>query len=129
VIPSVELLKRLPIREAVTFNRTRGFIDNRLQPGDGASGTSQRRENARRDGTMRMIVFLDLRISVKHLRRVYAVGMAVCGVFGTPARALAQTDKWEVDVAPLYVWAATTMVNAPAKKLTAKIENSHFMRQ
>ncbi len=25
-----------------------------------------------------------------------------------PARAFAQTDKWEVDVAPLYFWAATT---------------------
>jgi hypothetical protein len=34
--------------------------------------------------------------------------MALCGLFVTPARAFAQTDKWEVDVAPLYFWAATT---------------------
>jgi len=34
------------------------------------------------------------------------LGIVVCGLFGTPARALAQTDKWEVDVAPLYFWAA-----------------------
>ena len=29
-------------------------------------------------------------------------------MLGTPARAFAQTDKWKVDVAPLYFWAATT---------------------
>jgi hypothetical protein len=27
---------------------------------------------------------------------------------GTPARALAQDDKWRVDIAPLYFWVATT---------------------
>ena len=37
-----------------------------------------------------------------------ALVIAVCGVLGTPARAFAQTDKWEVDVAPLYFWVATT---------------------
>ena len=36
------------------------------------------------------------------------VVVAVCGRVGTPARALAQDDKWEVDVAPLYFWVATT---------------------
>ncbi len=40
--------------------------------------------------------------------RVCALALAVCSVFGTPAHAFAQTDKWEVDVAPLYFWAATT---------------------
>ena len=37
-----------------------------------------------------------------------ALALAVCGLLGTPASALAQTDKWTVDVAPLYFWAATT---------------------
>lgn len=48
------------------------------------------------------------RIFVTHLPRVCALAIAVCGVLGTPARAFAQTDKWEVDVAPLYLWAANT---------------------
>ena len=39
---------------------------------------------------------------------VCALAMAVCAVLGTPGRALAQTDRWEVDVAPLYFWVATT---------------------
>ncbi len=43
-----------------------------------------------------------------HLPRVCALAVAVCGLFGTPARAFAQSDKWEVDFAPLYLWAATT---------------------
>ncbi len=29
-------------------------------------------------------------------------------MLGLPARAFAQTDKWEVDLAPLYFWVATT---------------------
>jgi hypothetical protein len=49
-----------------------------------------------------------LRISVTQFSRVCALAVAVCGLLGTPARAFAQTDKWDVDVAPLYVWAATT---------------------
>ena len=48
------------------------------------------------------------RLSVKHFPRVCAVAIAVCGALGTPARAFAQSDKWEVGVAPLYFWAATT---------------------
>ena len=48
------------------------------------------------------------RISVTHFTRVCALAIAVCGMFGTPARAFAQTDKWQVDVAPLYFWVATT---------------------
>ena len=43
---------------------------------------------------------------VKHLP--CAVALAICTVFGTPARAFAQTDTWKVDVAPLYFWVATT---------------------
>jgi hypothetical protein len=37
-----------------------------------------------------------------------AMAMTVCGLFGTPERAVAQTDTWEVHLAPLYFWAATT---------------------
>jgi hypothetical protein len=37
--------------------------------------------------------------------------IAFLGVLGTPARAMAQTDKWEVDLAPLYLWGATTSGN------------------
>jgi hypothetical protein len=37
-----------------------------------------------------------------------ALVMAVYGVFCMPTRAFAQTDKWEVALAPLYFWAATT---------------------
>ena len=48
------------------------------------------------------------RISVTHFPRVCAVAIAVCGALGTPARVFAQSDKWEVGVAPLYFWAATT---------------------
>ena len=55
-----------------------------------------------------MTVRKRLRISVKHFPRVCALAIAVCGALGTPARAFAQTDKWEVGVAPLYFWAATT---------------------
>lgn len=40
--------------------------------------------------------------------RVCALAIAVCGVLGTPGRAYAQADRWKVDVAPLYFWAATT---------------------
>jgi hypothetical protein len=47
-------------------------------------------------------------ISVKHLPRVCALAIAVCGVLATPPVAFAQSDKWEVGVAPLYFWAATT---------------------
>jgi hypothetical protein len=46
-----------------------------------------------------------LRIVVRH---VCVLAIAICGLLGTPARALAQGGKWEVDVAPLYFWAATT---------------------
>ena len=37
-----------------------------------------------------------------------AVVVTVAGVLGLPARAFAQTGKWEVHVAPLYFWVATT---------------------
>ena len=50
-----------------------------------------------------------LLIPVEHLPRACAVVIvAVCAVTGTPARALAQADTWKVDVAPLYLWTATT---------------------
>jgi hypothetical protein len=49
-----------------------------------------------------------LRISITHFPRVFALAIAVCSMLATPARAFAQTDKWEVNVAPLYLWAATT---------------------
>jgi hypothetical protein len=48
------------------------------------------------------------RISVKYFARPCALAIAFFGALGTPARAFAQTDKWEVGVAPLYFWAATT---------------------
>ncbi len=35
-----------------------------------------------------------------------ALLVAVCGTMLTPAPAFAQSDKWEVEVAPLYFWAA-----------------------
>ena len=51
------------------------------------------------------------RISVTSLPRVWALALVVCGVLASPARAFAQTDKWEVDVEPLYFWVATTSGN------------------
>jgi hypothetical protein len=36
------------------------------------------------------------------------VSIAVCVLLAAPAVTFAQSDKWEVDVAPLYFWAATT---------------------
>src|SRR5438552_15834997 len=42
------------------------------------------------------------------LAAVLAVAVMAGGVFGLPTRAFAQSDKWEVDVAPLYLWAAET---------------------
>lgn len=51
------------------------------------------------------------RISVTYFTRTCALAIAVCGVLGTPAPAFAQTDKWEVDIAPLYFWTATTSGN------------------
>ncbi len=48
-------------------------------------------------------------ISISHLPRACALtALLVCALFGSPARALAQTDTWEVGVAPLYFWTATT---------------------
>jgi hypothetical protein len=38
--------------------------------------------------------------------RACALALAVCGVLAVPGRAFAQSDKWEVDVAPLYFWVA-----------------------
>jgi hypothetical protein len=32
--------------------------------------------------------------------------LVVCGLFGAPGRAFAQSDKTEVDITPLYLWAA-----------------------
>lgn len=40
------------------------------------------------------------------LPRLCALVVAVFGMAATPERALAQSDKWEVEVAPLYFWAA-----------------------
>ena len=48
------------------------------------------------------------RITVNYLARVCALIVAVWAVFGMPTRAFAQTEKWEVGVAPLYFWVATT---------------------
>jgi hypothetical protein len=45
------------------------------------------------------------------LVRMCALAIAVCALLGTPARALAQTDNWEIHLAPLYFWAATTEGN------------------
>ena len=46
-------------------------------------------------------------ISVKHLPRACALAITVC-MLTAPAVALAQSDKLEVDIAPLYFWVATT---------------------
>ena len=45
---------------------------------------------------------------VAHLPRTCALALAVCAVLGAPTRAFAQTANWQVDLAPLYFWAATT---------------------
>ncbi len=66
------------------------------------------REDASQRGIVRTIAHTHRQISIKHLPRVCALVIAACGVLGTPARAFAQTDKWDVDIAPLYFWVATT---------------------
>ena len=50
-------------------------------------------------------------ISVTQLRRGCALALVVCGMLTAPVSAFAQTDKWEVDIAPIYLWAATTSGN------------------
>ena len=45
---------------------------------------------------------------ITNVPRLCALAVALYGVLGAPAPAFAQTDKWVVDVAPLYFWAATT---------------------
>jgi hypothetical protein len=40
------------------------------------------------------------------LPRLFALIVAVCGALAAPAPALAQSNGWEVEVAPLYFWAA-----------------------
>jgi opacity protein-like surface antigen len=57
---------------------------------------------------LRINLHKHLRCSVKHLARVCALVVSVCGILVVPASAFAQTDKWAVDVAPLYFWVATT---------------------
>ena len=51
------------------------------------------------------------RISGKYLTRVCALATAVCGMLAAPPVAFAQSDNWEVGVAPLYFWVATTEGN------------------
>ena len=41
-------------------------------------------------------------------QRLCLTVLAICAVLGTPGEVFAQSDRWEVDVAPLYIWAATT---------------------
>jgi hypothetical protein len=57
---------------------------------------------------VRIILHKHRRITANYLARACALVVAVCGVFGMPARAFAQTDKWQVNIAPLYFWVATT---------------------
>jgi hypothetical protein len=57
---------------------------------------------------VRIILHKHRRFSVKHFARVSALVVTVCGMLAVPASTFAQTDKWEVDVAPLYFWVATT---------------------
>ena len=50
-------------------------------------------------------------ISVTRLRRACVLALVVCGMLAVPIPAFAQSDKWEVDIAPLYLWVATTSGN------------------
>jgi hypothetical protein len=50
-------------------------------------------------------------ISVTQLRRACALALVVGGMLAAPIPAFAQSDKWEVDIAPLYLWGATTSGN------------------
>ena len=81
---------------------------HRLQAGDGAHRTTQRRKGADREGTVKFILLVHRRISVKHLARVCALSLAVYAMLAIPPMAFAQSDKWDVGIAPLYFWAATT---------------------
>jgi opacity protein-like surface antigen len=50
-------------------------------------------------------------LSITQLRRVCALAIVVCGLLAASTPAFAQSDKWEVDIAPLYLWGATTSGN------------------
>jgi hypothetical protein len=50
-------------------------------------------------------------ISARHVPRLCALALALCVLIGAPGHAFAQTDGWQVDVAPLYFWAAATSGN------------------
>jgi hypothetical protein len=43
--------------------------------------------------------------------RACGLVLIALGVLGAPARAFGQSDAWQVDIAPLYFWAATTSGN------------------
>ena len=39
---------------------------------------------------------------------MFAAAVAICGLFGASAPVFAQSGGWQADLAPVYVWAATT---------------------
>lgn len=49
--------------------------------------------------------------SLKHFKHLCVLIVAVCGVLWAAPDAFAQTDDWEVNIAPLYFWAATNSGN------------------
>jgi hypothetical protein len=50
-------------------------------------------------------------LSLKHLPHACALVIAVCVMLLKPPVAFAQADDWEINIAPLYFWAATTSGN------------------
>jgi hypothetical protein len=50
-------------------------------------------------------------ISITQLRRACALAIVVGGMLAASTPAFAQNDQWEVDIAPLYLWGATTSGN------------------
>ena len=48
------------------------------------------------------------RAALGYQQRLCLVALFVCAGLGVSRESFAQTDRWEVDFAPLYLWAATT---------------------
>src|SRR4051812_642739 len=64
-----------------------------------------------RSGMLELAPTMRIRAEALFSRCLWLTAVAICGPLATPAHVFAQSDRWQADFAPLYVWAATTNGN------------------